>query len=266
MKRRKIIAAIVLLGGAVLFFVIISAPTSSNTPLVTAKADRGGAGSLDYTVNASGSAATGGSVGQNGSGNGNLTDAMIQSYAQNILQMNNGFAGATPNATNTVSFPSVDTMTSQLASSLDQTLPSKTFASSDVVVESDNSTSSDLAYLQAFSALSAENFSHFKYSLTDVINQFISNNDPTLINQYISVINNEISGLLTIPVPSNLASWHLANLNLWEEKLTVFTAILNIQSDPLKAYIGLNDIDGLVGQTQILQNEINAKLKSLETA
>lgn len=265
MKRRKIIAAIVLLGGVALFFIIIGASPSSSRPLIVAEAGKGTDYSLAYAASANRGLSSGGSTSASGTvvGTSNMTDALIQNYTQNILQINNGFSSAIPNATNTISFPSADAMSNQLASSLAQTLPSKIFTMQDIAVESDNSTSSELAYLQAFSALSNKNFANLKVSLGEIIDQFISNNDPTLLNQYIAVINNEINGLLAIPVPSQMAAWHLENLNLWEEKLTVFTAILNTQTDPLQASIALNEIDGLVGKTQTLQSVINAKVKSL---
>ncbi len=269
MKRRKIIAAIVLLGGAALFFVIINASSSSNAPLVTAKAGGGTDGSLDYTASAGRGVVSSGSNGNGRSGGGatdNLTDILTQNYAQTVLQMNNGFAGATPDATNTISFPSVDTMASTIAGSLNQNLPYQSFTAKDISVATDNSTSSQLAYIEAFSALSAKNFSGFKASLSDAIDQFVSDNDPTLLLQYVAIIRSEVSGLLPLTVPSQMAAWHLENLNLWEKKLSAYTAILNMQNDPLKAYIALNEIDGLVGETQTLQNTINNQVGLLTTS
>ncbi len=266
MKRRKIIAAIVLLGGVALFFIIIGSPASSDRPLIVAKAGTGVDGSLNYASGTNSVTSGGDQAGSAGTavGNGNMTDSLIQSYAQNILQMNNGFTNATPNATNTVSFPSVDAVSSQLANSLNQTVPSKIFTINDIAITSDNSTSSQLSYINAVGTLSRKNFAGFpNVTLASVIDKFVSQNDPSLINEYIAIINNEINGLLQLAVPSQLAAWHLENLNLWEEKLAVFTAIINMSDDPLKAAVALNEINDVAGKNQVLQNTINAKIDAL---
>lgn len=264
MKRRKIIAAIVLLCGVALFFAIIGGSSSSNGPLVLAKAG-GGSGSLDYTSSGITNTPSSSNSGTTANGaSGNMTDSLISGYAQNILQMNNGFSGTVPNATNTVSFPSVDSMTNQLSASLNQTLPFKTFSTNDILVTNDNSITSQLNYIYKVGGISRRNFANFpQTTLANVIDQAVSKGNPTLLNEYVAIINQEISDLLAVTVPPSLSSWHLQDLNLWEEKLTVFTAIADINADPLKGAIALNQVNDIAGKDQALQTQIENTMVKL---
>lgn len=261
MKRRKIIAAIVLLGGVVLFFVIISAPASSGTPFVTAKAGQGGAGSLDYTVNASGSAAAGSGGDQSGAGGGNLTDAMIQNYAQNILQMNNGFVGANTTGTNSVSFPSVNNTSQMIAQAISQQLPYKTYTNTDIHITSDNSSSSQMQYINAVTALIRKDLGSFEYSVQDMISSLVSQNNDGPINQYIGISGRVTGDILALSVPSSISDIALGELDLWSEKNAVFSAIADWNNDPAKAIVGVNQISDLVSKersvSQLIQQRLN---------
>jgi len=58
----------------------------------------------------------------------------------------------------------------------------------------------------------------------------------------VGIAENQIDDLLALKVPSQLSAWHLQNLNLWEKKLVVYKAILNLDTDPLKASLAIQQI------------------------
>jgi hypothetical protein len=58
-------------------------------------------------------------------------------------------------------------------------------------------------------------------------------------------------------VPQQLKTWHLQSVNLWEKKIIVFRAILNMGSDPLKTILAMKEVDGINKETVNLQNVMN---------
>ncbi len=264
MKRRKIIAAIVLLGGIALFFVIIGASSSSNAPLVTAKTGAGADGSLDYTVSANrGPMNNGGTASGTAAVTDNLTDLLTQNYAQTVFQMNSGFAGASATGSNPISFPSVDETSQLLSQAINQKLQYKTYAPEDILTSDDVSTTSQLQYLAAVGAITQKDFGSFKTPMDKMVSNFFNNNDTSALNQYIAIANQEVVDLLALRAPNNWAAWHLSNINLWEEKITVFSAIADLANDPAKAVIGLNQINDILNENLTVQQTMQAQYQSL---
>lgn len=260
MKRRRIIAAIVLLSGVALFFIIIGGSPSSNAPLVSAQAGQGGSGALDYTVSGNG-LPSGGSSDVSAAGNSaNLTDALINGYAQNILQMNNGLTGATPNATNTVSFPSVDATNQMIAQNLGQRLAFRTYGTGDLRVTNDSSTPSQIQYFDAVNALVQKDLGSFHYSVQEMISDMLYSNNSEPINQYINITNQVTADLLALAVPSSLTNWAVSNIDLWSEKGAVFTAIAGWNDDPAKAIVGIGQISDLVSKGQSVDQSMRQTL------
>ncbi len=255
MKRQGIISTMILLGGVALFFIIIGSSAPNNTPLVMARAGGGNGSGLDYTIgtnrgfnitpasNNSSTAIT---------PTTNLTDGLIQNYAQNVLQMNNGFAQATPHATNTISLPSVNSLSNQIASSLNQSLPSKTYTTRDLTVSADNSTSSQLAYIQALIKLNQKNFQNLQIPINVILENFFANHDDTQLALYVHAAENQVNDLLALPVPEQLAAWHLENINLWAKKLSAYSAILNTNNDPVMATVALKALPEILNENLTL--------------
>ncbi|MCL4404131.1 hypothetical protein M1432_02205 [Patescibacteria group bacterium] len=263
MKRRKIIAAIVLLCGVALFFAIIGGSPSSNSPLVSAQAG-GGSGSLNYTLSGTGDASSSPAAGAPANGSsGNMTDTLINGYAQNILQMNNGFAGTNATGSNSVSFPSVDATSQIISQALNQQIPYRAYHAQDLNISNDNSTSSQLSYISAMTALTQKDFGSFDVSMDEMISNAVVKNDPVELERYIQIANNELADLLALSVPSSLASWHLSNIDLWSEKIAVFSAIADYSSDPVKAVVGLNQVNDIIGKDDSLTATIQDKYRAL---
>ena len=73
----------------------------------------------------------------------------------------------------------------------------------------------------------------------------------------------EMSDLLALRVPTQLSAWHLQNLNLWEKKLVVYNAILDLNNDPLKATLAIQEINNVGQENEDLQNTLNNYVKKL---
>jgi hypothetical protein len=266
MKRQTIIAAIVFLGGLTLFFVIVGSSSPNNAPLVTAKTGGGMNGGLDYTVSAN--RGLGGTPTNNGSFSGiistaNLTDNLIQNYAQNILQMNNGFTEVTPNSTNTISFPSVDSLSNQIAESINQSLPSKTYTVRDIIVGADNSTSSQLTYIKAIEEINQKNFKNLQIPINEILGDFFTDQNQTKLSLYVRAAESQVSDLLAIPVPQQLAVWHLENINLWAKKISAYGAILNTDNDPVMATAALRGVPEILNENLTLDSLIQKRWAAL---
>lgn len=263
MKRRKIIAAIVLLCGVALFFAIIGGSSSSNGPLVLAKAG-GGSGSLDYTSSGITNTPSSSNSGTTANGaSGNMTDSLISGYAQNILQMNNGFSGASATGSNSVNFPSVDATSQIISQAINQQIPYRTYNARDLNISNDNSTANQLSYIAAMTAVTQKDFGSFNASMDEMISNAVMKSDPTELERYIQIANNELADLLALSVPSSLANWHLSNIDLWSEKIAVFSAIADYGSDPVKAVVGLNQVSEIINKDDSLTATIQNKYRSL---
>jgi hypothetical protein len=193
----------------------------------------------------------------------NMTDALIQNYAQNILQMNNNFAGMSTTSAHSVKLPSVDTTGQFVSQAINQSIEYKTYTIQDIAVSNDVSTSSQLQYLASIGTITQKDFGSFRTTIDQMVSNAINDNDATALNQYISIAQKEVLDLLALKPPSNWAAWHLSNINLWEEKIAVFSAIADFTNDPVKAIAGLNQVSDVLSKNDALNATLKDKYNAL---
>ena len=170
---------------------------------------------------------------------GNLTEALIRSYIQSV-------------AGNDGALPTTDEITSELQDNLSGDLEFTTFSIKDVITTDRNSQSDQIEYIESVGATLYENFKELEgENVITILQTFFENSDPTLINQFIKSIPLYIDDLLEINAPSLWADFHLQMLNVWQKKLVIYQAILDTESDPLKAYIALQEL------TDVLREDID---------
>jgi len=261
MKKRKIIPVAIVLSGLVLSLIIFNLSTKSDSKTVSIN----GAGGINnnsdfqYQVDQNRNAVVNPiPAGQNASTTSNLTEIMAQNLSQNIFQANSN----NPNGTSSIELPTSDSLGDMINQSVSsQTLQFPTFGQKDILVSSDNSSSSQLAYLKAIGDISKKNFAGFTGDIVTFVNNFFNNNDPSGLSKYVDISGREVSDLLALRVPTQLSAWHLQNLNLWEKKIVVYQTILNMDSDPLKTSLALQQLNNVEQENENVQNSLNGYVK-----
>jgi hypothetical protein len=141
--------------------------------------------------------------------------------------------------------------------SLNQNLRFPVFGDKDIRVGGDNSVNKQVEYINGVRKITEENFSGFKTSVLSAMKNFFDRNDAAALTKYVAIAENQLGDLLSLEVPQQLKTWHLQSVNLWEKKIIVFRAILNMGSDPLKTILAMKEVDGINKETVNLQNVMN---------
>ncbi len=260
-RKRRIIISTVILGCGVFlaFLLVLGASSASQKPLVSVV----GGSDQNLQTNSGGGFFNLNPLGTttDAASGKNLTSEFAQNYVKNVFTVNTQNPS---NASGTLRLPAPGTVNNALAKVLSSDLEYPTFTEKDIRVGSDNSTSSKMRYMNAISAVTQRNFGTFKIETTKILSDLFQNNDAEPLAQYTNIIRSEIRDTLALEVPPQFVLWHLQDLNLWQKKLTLFTAVLNFNSDPLKAAVAVQQIKGVLQETASLQDTIQKQYKNLE--
>lgn len=192
----------------------------------------------------------------------NLTDKLGKTYAQAIIGLNpddplsvNGERG--------LNVPSQESVNAVLQEQLSQKLSFDLFKKGDLKISNENSAVDKLTYLEKLNGLSEKNFSNLKGNFVEMLDEWAlkQNNEP--LKDYLLRIPKQINDILSLSVPSDLADFHLQNLNLWQKKLTAFTAMLNMNEDPIKSYLAIQELPGIVEENLTLQDFVEKQYEAL---
>ena len=175
--------------------------------------------------------------------NTNLTEALADSYVRQLL--NNSVDG---------SLPSEEDVFAELQKNLPQSLIYSTFKEEDVKVSSDNSEKNQITYMEAVNEAMWNNFGELQGENTGTaIEKFFKEDNSSIIEKLIKAAPNYLDDLLQIEAPSAWKEFHLAILNVWQKKFTVYKAVVDYDSDPSKAYLALQELPDIIQRSQDLQ-------------
>lgn len=262
MKKRKIISAAVVLTGLVLFLIIVNLPDKGGQKTLSADTSNatGDNSGFGFQINQNRNLITNPiSADKNSAVTDNLTNLLAQNLSQNILETNNGFS----QGTSTIKLPSSDSIGAALAQSATQNLQFPIFSDKDIRIGADNSEAAQLAYIKALGEMSKKNFAGFNTSIITILNNFLEQSNSDALAKYVGIAGRQVNDLLALKVPQQLSAWHLQNLNLWKKKLVVYSAMLDLNSDPLKTIVAFKEIPKLVQETLDLDSVIQQKFTKL---
>ncbi|MGC9046606.1 MAG: hypothetical protein ACP5IC_00585 [Minisyncoccia bacterium] len=139
------------------------------------------------------------------------------------------------------------------------------FTSNDIKTDPDISKNNQLKYIKSIITIT-QNAAVSMPTTRDAFSNLIENNDPSLIQKAINIISQEIDQTKNLSVPVNWSQFHIDLLNNWEHLIAIYTAVINKDSDPLKAVNALNDleqrnIDRALDLATILVNQYNKLTK-----
>jgi len=258
---KRIIALTVVLAGAVTSFVILNTSPEKSSGIGVSTAGSGPG--FDFQADSSEVFTPSGSQNDRLLDNKNLTDNLAKLYAQKII--NDNPDGVTSSEYgDEISVFSTETANTILQEQLTQGLKFEPFKKSDLNISDTNSSARQLSYLENVSKSSKENFGSLKYNFAEILDEWAlkENNEP--MKDYVSRVPSQIEDLKTLAVPSELADFHLQNLNLWAKKLVIFTAIINMNNDPLKTFLAVQELPNIVQESLDLQDLIEKKYKTLK--
>ncbi len=193
----------------------------------------------------------------------NLTERLTNAYVQEFLRTNqgelqnvNGRPGLKP--------PPDASLENILQENLNRGIAFKIFELKDVRISNDNFKENQLAYIGYLDAAGKKNFGGFHETIDQMLNAWINKKNAEPLNKYLNISSRQINDLLAIETPSLWQEFHLQNINLWQKKFEIYTAILNQDGDPLKAALAIKQVPNLIQENQDMQSVLGEKIKELD--
>ncbi len=257
---KKTTAVLIVITGLLASFFIIKSPAKDGSGItsLTTKSNSPGLNLQQSSSKNIQSAQVGYPIDENQ----NLTEELAKIYARTIIDANSN-EGLSPAEKQQAAVFSPETAGEIVERYLPQEMEITAFTDADLKIFNSNSTADQLSYLEAINNLSEKNFTNLKANFVEMLDEWALNQNNEPIEEYVSRIPKHINDLLSLAVPSGLADFHLQNLNLWQKKLTVFAAILNMNDDPLKTFLAVQELPTIVEESFALQDFIEDKYQNL---
>jgi hypothetical protein len=190
----------------------------------------------------------------------NLTRALTKTFTQEIQKRN-------PNqiSSDTLTLPSQLIFERLFTEQLDQEFEISQFSLADIKISEDRSPAKKTLYLSEFQKITEKNFGAFNKDIITTINNFIKKGNPSLLQEYVSIASRQVDDFYQLETPYDWRLLHLQILNSWLKKKTIFGAILNLQEDPIKAVIAIEQLGNLIEEIQVLHNTLEQEAEKLST-
>jgi hypothetical protein len=259
--RRKFFAGIVLAGGILIATLIFVSGTkdTDKTPPLSATKSRTTNPALAFRKGTNHSLTA---PAINEPPAQNLTDLLAESYLEEVVRKNPA-GPQRVNGKKTLVLPSEEIFAEALAKTKKEIGPSKLFGENDIKIINDASRAAELAYLENLNKINQKNFGEFKKSIIEILDEWITNQNGKLLEKYVSLIPAQIQDLLSLPTPIRWKQFHLQNLNLWQKKLAVYSALLNLRNDPLASLLALEQVSPVIEETMILDDTLEERFNEL---
>ncbi|MEX0690017.1 MAG: hypothetical protein WD471_01665 [Candidatus Paceibacterota bacterium] len=131
------------------------------------------------------------------------------------------------------------------------------FKEEDISVSNNDSEENKIEYLENVDSLLKETFKDLNKTADLIISDFLERGDSRSIELITTLIPKFLEDMIAIKVPPSLKEAHLKMLNVWGKKLASYRAILNIDEDPLKAYLALENFMNIAEEDIIIQSTLS---------
>ncbi|GEM_PF-3021082 len=190
----------------------------------------------------------------------NLTDLLAKSYLSEVAKKNPNLAGA-----QTLTLPEETALQDEIASQVTNGIASKIYGRIDVRTLDNSDPSAERKYIEAFGKLTQKNFGARQDGLDVILSALLEKQNPEPLRTYLDGASAQVNDLLALETPASLVDFHIKNLNLWQKKISVYGALLDLESDPLKSYIALQSIESIVSENESLQTRLDSIVKKLNS-
>jgi hypothetical protein len=188
----------------------------------------------------------------------NLSDLLAHDYLIQVGQKNS--LGLSADA---MKLPSQDILQSLIDGVSTGSVGFIPFTERDVRVGKDASVAAERAYLESLDRTLNAHFENTGKKIPDALNELSSKGGTSAFELLASLAEGYIGDVLAIQPPPALLSTHIAWLNLWREKSAVYQAIVQYESDPLRAGLALKELSSIVQKDVDLQMALIARYNAL---
>lgn len=190
----------------------------------------------------------------------NLTEAFAKLYFQELVKQNpENFQADQRGLKLPKDISDINLNQDEIAELINQTFKIIPFEIKDIKISQDGSVSAQLAYINALQTINQKNFSQIKDNIVDIVEQWIFYQKKEKLAAYVRAVPNQIKDLLILPVPPAWQEFHLQNLNLWQKKLAAYSALLDIEQDPLKSLPAIQEISLIIQEGLKLDETLQSK-------
>ncbi len=265
MRTKKFFALLIILSGVGVSLILINHGSGKNSNLFGFATKPGNNPSLNYKNSASiSSAFSNQDPTPDKTKMDNMTDALINSYVrefaslnQNGLQTINGKTGIKP--------ISEGDFQNLIAEKINEDVAFEYFSEKDIKISEDDSKENQIAYLLNVAKAMNKYKTSFKTDIFSAIENNFKKNDSSALERFVNNMPELIENLLVLQPPKNFITLHLQLLNYWQKKLAYYEAIINLQEDPLKAYIALDNLKNILQEGLDLSNVIVKQYRFLKS-
>ncbi|MEK7629959.1 MAG: hypothetical protein AAB432_01065 [Patescibacteria group bacterium] len=190
----------------------------------------------------------------------NFTDLLAQTYAAKIFNEN-------PNAQTEggIKKSSLDSLGDLLNGNFSKKIDYSVYSEKDIRISTDASKEFKIIYIKTVVSILQNHIVAFGETVPAAFSDFLVKKNPAPLNRIIENIPSLISDLLALQIPPNFSSIHLELLNAWQKKLVYYQAIVNFQTDPLKAYLVLNELKNMSETDANLYSFLSEQYQSLKS-
>lgn len=119
----------------------------------------------------------------------------------------------------------------------------------DIRIAANDSLTAQKNYVVTLDKLTKTHFRDFNDGLVSMIDEWFVTGDTKKLISYTSRLAPYISDLLKIETPQSWQEFQLGHTELWRKKLAIVSAIAEYESDPLKAYVALQYVSGVIQES-----------------
>lgn len=192
----------------------------------------------------------------------NLTDNIITNYGHEIAKRNPS-GPRVVNGEQKIALPPQRTLEELLATELNQNLKIDLYDLKDIRISRDASDNYIRTYLKSISTATENIFGKFTKTPFALLDELLRKKNPEPLYQYVTLLSRYSGDLLTLDAPPSWKTFHLEFINLQQEKIAVYQSLLEVDQDPVKAMVAINQIEKLDEKDQNLATVLNEQLKSL---
>lgn len=134
----------------------------------------------------------------------------------------------------------------------------------DLKISSDNSGEAKKKYIENTSEIAQNNFSGFKNSYVEVLEDVVKRGDFSSVKQLSEIYQKIVNSHINLTAPSDLLYLHKKLINHFMLAHKIYQSIANLQVDPIRADLAFQMIEHLVANAEANQKLIEEEYKKVQ--
>jgi len=130
-------------------------------------------------------------------------------------------------------------------------------------VSQDNSKEAKIKYLKEIDEITQKDFGDFDRNYLGVAYATYGENNPSYAGRLADIYKNLANDLSVLPVPFDWVDVHKGTILHYKNSEIVYRAMANYSQDPIKGYLALEMVDGLVSSAEQIQSALINKVKEM---